>query len=429
MQNRKRWIFAAFSIVGFHHSAWTQSAKTQPPLLTTGVTGLIRASGLNNPQYVLSFIPVQRILLTVGEHPQTGEEVQSALKETPVSLDDLLHLELLRKDGPVYRLNYLLLTVQDQETIYKISEQFGTSLGGALQAHKEEFDQIIARYPNAPLRPQLLFDLVAGAALNWGGLALTTELGYRIKPPRHQDGSVYFVHSAQVGARTNLKGMYLDSEFAPAGPMMVATFGDGDSLPRLNGWPDIFDGLEHATDPWQEKPKVYGALQSEYMTYAFLALSDAGTVLEAISRGAYSDEALAKELTMAAERRNATIQLLLATGYLNESDHRYSIAVPLLTATDKPMVDATLGLSRTIMTSWLQENYPRMENQLSGLSPMRSGVPFSLAFSEVWHYEFGFATRALAESGFYANPRAASSQYQGYVPLVWTTSVLKAPGN
>jgi hypothetical protein len=93
------------------------------------------------------------------------------------------------------------------------------------------------------------------------------------------------------------------------------------------------------------------------------------------------------------------------------------------------MVDAILGLSRMVMTAWLQENYPRMKNQLSGLSPMRSGVPFSLAFSEVWHYEFGFATRALAESGFYANLRAAGNRYRGYVPLVWTTSVLKAPGN
>jgi hypothetical protein len=131
--------------------------------------------------------------------------VQSALKGTPVSLDDLLRLELLRKDGPAYRLNYLLLTVQDQETIYKVGERFGESLTGAFQAHKKEFGQIIERYPNASLRPQLLFDLVAGAALNWGGLDLTTELGYRITPPRHSDGTVYFVHSAQVGAHTNLK--------------------------------------------------------------------------------------------------------------------------------------------------------------------------------------------------------------------------------
>jgi hypothetical protein len=60
---------------------------------------------------------------------------------------------------------------------------------------------------------------------------------------------------------------------------------------------------------------------------------------------------------------------------------------------------------------------------------MRNGVPFSLAFSEVWHYEFGFATKSLAESGFYANPREQGNRYEGYVPLVWASSLLKGPGN
>jgi hypothetical protein len=78
----------------------------------------------------------------------------------------------------------------------------------------------------------------------------------------------------------------------------------------------VFDGLERATDPWQGEPKVYGALQSEYMTYAFVALIDAGTVMDAISRGINSDDALARELTIPVDRRNATLHLLLATGYL-----------------------------------------------------------------------------------------------------------------
>lgn len=119
----------------------------------------------------------------------------------------------------------------------------------------------------------------------------------------------------------------------------------------------------------------------------------------------------------------------MAIGYVRETDHRYSVGVPVLTLRDKPLVDDTLKLSREIMTDWLRRNYPTMQDELSGLSPMRNGVPFSLAFSEVWHYEFGFATKSLAESGFYANPRAQGSRYKGYVPLVWESSVLKGPGN
>ena len=79
------------------------------------------------------------------------------------------------------------------------------------------------------------------------------------------------------------------------------------------------------------------------------------------------------------------------------------------------------------MADWLRQNYPVMEQELTTLSPMRNGVPFSLAFSEAWHYTFGFATKWLAETSFYANPRSQGNRYQGYMPLVWANSVLKGP--
>ena len=70
-------------------------------------------------------------------------------------------------------------------------------------------------------------------------------------------------------------------------------------------------------------------------------------------------------------------------------------------------MNATLKLSLEIMRDWLQRNYPTVKDELSGLSPMRSGVPFALAFSEVWHYEFGFATKSLSEGGFLCESASA----------------------
>jgi len=399
------------------------------PLISTGVTGSISASGLDDPQYVLSFVPVQRLMLDAAQHPLTKAEVERGLAGTPVSLNHLLQLELLRQDKDTYRLNYLLLTVQDQQTIYRVSARYGQSLADAFRAHRVEFDQIFNRYPNAALRPQLAFGLIAGAALNWGGLDLTTELGYRIQQPRHANGDVYFVHSAEQGAHLDFVGLYLDSQTAPGSKMSFSTFGDGDSLPRLQGLPDVFDGLESATDSWRKTPDVYAALRSEYVTYILLAMDDAGQVMDAIANRTDTGAALAKALPIPEGRQKATLQLLMATGYLRETDHRYSVGVPLLTERDKPLVDATLKLSRAIMAEWIRRNYPPIKDELTGLSPMHNGVPFALAFSEVWHYTFGFATKSLAEGGFYANPRAPGNRYEGYVPLVWASSVLKTPGN
>lgn len=427
------WTLAAvFFVLGLGHAVQANNPADESigkPLISTGVTGRISGSGLDDPQYVLSFVPVQRLMLDAVQRPLTKREVDKALAGTPVSLNNLLQLELVRQEKDTYRLNYLLLTVQDQQTMYRVSATYGLSLADVFRAHKAEFDEIFSRYPNAALRPQLMFDLVAGAALNWGGLDLTTELGYRINPPRHPDGGVYFVHSKERGAQLDSKGLYLDSQTAPGSKMSFSTFGDGDSLPRLQGLPDVFDGLESATDDWRKMPDVFAALRSEYVTYILLAMDDAGLVMDAIAIGADTDTALAKALSIPETRRKTTLRLLTATGYLIETDHRYSAGVPILTEGDKPLVDATLHLSREIMAEWLHRNYLPMKNELSGLSPMRNGIPFSLAFSEVWHYEFGFATKSLAESGFYANPRAPGNRYDGYVPLVWASSVLKVPGN
>ncbi len=317
------------------------------PLLHTGVTGQITASGLKDPQYLLSFVPVQRLMLAAIGHPLMQAEIQTRLHGTPVSLNDLITVNLLRQDGTVYRLNYLLLTVQDQKTMYSIGERFGQSLGKAFQAHQAEFDQILRAYPNPNMRPQLLFDLVAGAALNWGGLDLTTELGYRVEPPHHPNGDVYFVHSEELGAKLDFKGLYLDSETAAGSTMSFSTFGDGNS--RLQGLPDVFDGVDTATESWRSLPEVYGALRSEYITYILVALDDAGQVMNAVAHGADTDTALANKVPIPKDRRAAAIRLLTAIGYLKISGERYSAGVPVLTENDKPMVDETLQLSRKIM--------------------------------------------------------------------------------
>jgi hypothetical protein len=426
------WMLASLLFMGSGHVVQAQDSAQNvagKPLISTGVTCSINASGLDDPQYVLAFLPVQRLMMQAAHYPLSKADIDKAVQGTPVTLDRLLQLELLRKEEDTYRLNYLLLTTEDQQTMYRVCAGYGKSLAEAFRSHRAEFDQIFSHYPTAGLRPQLMFGLIAGAALNWGGLDVTTELGYRVQPPRHANGSVYFVHSAEVGAHLDFKGLYLDSETAPGSKMSFSTFGDGVSSPRLQGLPDVFDGIESAMNDWKNSPEVYAALRSEYISLFLTAIEDAGQVMYAVANGTDTDAALAAVLTMPEERRKAIVGLLVAIGYVREADHRYSVGVPVITPGDKPLVDATLKLSREIMRDWLQRNYPAMKDELSGLSPMRNGVPFSLVFSEVWHYEFGFATKSLSESGFYLNPRAQGNRYEGYVPLVWASSLLKGPGS
>jgi hypothetical protein len=432
MRIHSEWALAGILVLGPGPTVQTEGSGAKAAdelLISTSVTGSIRASGLDDPQYVLSFIPIQRLMLDATRRPLAREEIERGVQGTPVTLDHLLRLDLLRKDGGRYRLNYLLFTVGDQRVVYSAGARCGQSLADAFRAHKAEFEEILGRYPNAALRPQLMFDLIAGPALNWGGLDLAMELGYRVQPPRHANGDVYLIHSAERGAQLDFRGLYLDSQTAPGSKMSFSTFGDGDSLPRLQGLPDVFEGLEGAVEDWKKLPDVYAALRSEYVVLVLLAIDDAGQIMSAIAEGTDTDTALAESVSIPEDRRRAILSLLAATGYLREVDHRYLVGVPVLTERDKPMVNAALKLSREIMIEWLRQNYPSLEKELAGLSPMRNGLPFSLVFNEVWHYVFGFATKSLAESGFCANPRARGTRYEGYVPLVWASSVLKDPGN
>lgn len=399
------------------------------PLLDTGVTGGIRASGLNDPQYALSFVPVQRLMLRLVAGPVSEDSASIALKDTPVSLNDLLGLGLVRRETDGVYLNYLLLTVDDQRAIYEHARVYGKSLADAFRARHPAFEAQLERYRDAPLRDELAFALIAGAALNWGGLELTTTLGYRAEPPHHPNGDVYFVHSSERGAHLSHQGLYLDSESVPGPKMSFATFGDGPSLPRLRGIPDVFDVLDEALQPWRETPDVYAGLRNEYLNYIFLAINEAGAVMYAVAASAETKVAIAAAVEMPAARLDANLDLLAAISYLHNEGENYRIAVPVLRAQDKDMVDSVLQLSEDIMTAWLRTHYPDMEDDLSGLSPMRNGVPFALAFSEVWHYTFGFAAKSLAESGFFTDPRAQGRAFEGYVPLVWESPVLRTPGS
>lgn len=153
------WIFVGILLLASGHSVRAQSSAENgdgEPLIHTGVTGSINASGLDDPQYVLSFVPVQRLMLEATRHPLTKSDIDKAVRGTPVTLNHLLQLELLRKDENTYRLNYLLLTTEDQQTMYRVCARYGQTLAEAFRSRKTEFDQIFGRYPNAALRPQLM---------------------------------------------------------------------------------------------------------------------------------------------------------------------------------------------------------------------------------------------------------------------------------
>jgi hypothetical protein len=161
------------------------------------------------------------------------------------------------------------------------------------------------------------------------------------------------------------------------------------------------------------------------LTYLGIANDDAGLVLARLAVEARPKAKLREALGLPAARFEATVSLLEALGYIRCEPDVYRLAVPVLIERDRVLVDSTLAIGRAVLTDWLERHNPELRRELAGLSPMKNGLPFELVFSEVWHYLFGFATKALAESGFVLDPRGPGRADKGYVPLVWANSLYR----
>ena len=75
-------------------------------------------------------------MMQATHHPFSKADIDKTLQGTPVTLDRLLQLELLRKEEDAYRLNYLLLTTEDQQAMYRVCAGYGKSLAEAFRSHR-----------------------------------------------------------------------------------------------------------------------------------------------------------------------------------------------------------------------------------------------------------------------------------------------------
>jgi hypothetical protein len=441
---RRQYFLALFcgTLIPLSHALGQTTATDSAPLLHTGITGVKRATGLSDPTFVLRLRPVQHVVLDAVAAPVSAPHIDSLLQGAPVSRADLVTLGILRPQGALYAIAYLVLTADDQRAIYSAAQTYGPSLARAYESHRAEFDRLFTRYHRAALRPDLAFAVIAGMSLNWDGLKLTTELNYRVAPTHYPNGDAYLFHSNQPGANNPGDGVYSESHSLPGPQMTFTTFGDGPSIPRLHGIPDVFDGpIEDGLAFLKNDAAAYGAVQGELIAYIEEATADAGRIMTALAAAPLTEPVLRARVQISATRFDASLKFLESLGYIRktgdaestrktgetESTRKtgdtYDVAVPVLTPRDKPMLDSTLALSRRIMTEWLAANHASMEHDLSGLSSVRDGLPFAAPFSEIWHYVFGTATKSLAADGFFADPRAPNHPDTGYVPLVWATSL------
>ncbi|RMG53059.1 MAG: hypothetical protein D6723_07720 [Acidobacteria bacterium] len=399
-------------------TAWTQHGNTvtrQRPLLRYSIVG--SSSCDKKPCYseVMSDIAVQKFLLELAQGPQEVDVARAAMAGSAVSIADLLALRLIRREGERYFLNFALYTATDVKRIRDTSERYAESLAAAILARRTEIEDALRAYDAPGVDPKAVtYFLLGCASLDWDGLNLTAEKGYRKTTAQRPDGT--YVPAAEEMSDESLEKVYWGSHNSTYDNIHLTSFGDHHSLPRFM-LPDLLWRTPRFPSSYPDALKA--ALQ-ELLAESFKRIGyQLGRIMLALRDGEKSGADLAQATEVKQSEVQALLHVLVALDYVIEHHGLYRARIPVLTRRDEVMARKILAIGRQVMERWLAENYESIKEELKDLSFSRSGVPFSEGVTMIWHYLFGITNRKLVEAGLFADPYATTRRYKGAIPVVY----------
>jgi hypothetical protein len=386
----------------------------QPRLLKPSIVG--SSSCDSDPCYskVMKRLPVQRVLLRLAAGPVDAVDVNGLLNGEDGDLKDLTALGLIRRDGNLYRLNFALFTASDQRRIREVSERWAASLAAAVLERRGDIEDALHHYDAPGVdRGAVAFFVLGCASLDWDGLALTAEEGYRKATGEHPDGE--YVPVALEVADLSLKRIYWGSSYTSVDGIGLTSFGDHHALPRLM-FPDLLyrvpDYSSTVPDP------LRASLDSLLRMSVVRSIGTLARTMLVLRDGEKGPGDLAAAVGVSEQEVQALLDLMVKLDYVREDQGRFSARIPVLTQRDEAMVSRLRAIGREVMKAWLAKNFEAIRSELKDLSFTRSGVPFEEGFTMIWHYLFGMANQHLVEAGLFADPYSPSRRFQGAIPVV-----------
>ena len=400
----------------------------------SGYAGSVPRDARDKARTYFNMPAVRGILARLESGSITETEVMIALAGSDAKLADLVRVSLLRKDGNRYSIGFAYFTADDMRAIYKVADRVGPSLAAAYVAHRKDFERIFAAYPVKSVpRSQIAFVLLTGFCLNWNGLEVTKDLGYR--RPVMVEGEAFrysFWASEEVPGR-DYHGVIWGRSTLPGEDYSFSSFGDPESDPRLN-FPDLLY-LDAATLP-EPLPKLMERVglrpNADFGQPNEHVLGDelrkpVIKILTSLRTGTRSARELSR---LVGQDERPTLDLLQEIDYV-QRDARglYHLRVPVFRDADRTMIDRTLALNRRILKSWFAAHDVELRSDLDSLTAIRTGLPFEALFTQIWHEIFGVVTRELIDSKLVADPYSAEARSKGSFSSVWRTALYsRTPG-
>jgi hypothetical protein len=379
---------------------------------------------------------VRRVIYALESGPIPTARAEALLAGGPATLDDLARVKLVRRQGGAVSLGFAYFTAADMARIHAVAQRYAPSLVAAYRAKAPQFAAVWMRYPVASVdRGQIAFDLIAGVGLNWDGLDILSEGGWRKPELVSGAGWRYSFFASEATPGYDYKGYYWGSSAFPADlpgidppmPLAFVSFGDPDSDPRMN-FPDLL-GLNGP----DLKPAVRAAvarlgLRNDPLTgpdtLGVEAGRQVGRLLIALRAHAASEAEL--QAALPGDPVAAELQLLTAIAYVRaRPDGRFDLAVPVFDTEDRSMFEAARSLNKAIIRRWIAANYGPIRGQLRDLTALRQGVSYEALFTQIWHELFGLATRELVAQHLVGDPYAPTNPSPGSLGMAWRPDLLQ----
>jgi hypothetical protein len=212
----------------------------------------------------------------------------------------------------------------------------------------------------------------------------------------------------------------------------LTSFGDH-YAPFRFALPDLVWNLGRAfPDVMWQAARSYGVEVPEELRPALAGIGrralaqmaeEVSAVMMALRAGERSAGDIAAITGRSERETEALLSLLEALDYVRLDSGRYATVIPVFSEDDRSMVQGVLSLGHELLTVWFEDNYDRLEADLTRATPLGDPLPFEDTFYYVWHYVFGAANRILVEEGMFEDPYGGDRRYTGFVPVVWHRSV------
>lgn len=386
----------------------------------TGTASTV-TSGFDNPYELLALPQVQRLAERALSGPLTEAEVVAALAGTGATLQQLVTADILRPESGRYVLAFNVVTAADKRLIRSVADPAGRRLAAMIAEEWPRFERILARYDLAGVdRDLVAMALVGCVMLDWDGLGVTAEQGYRTRPVRKANGDAYLMTMMENMQGLSVRALYWGSHNnqVAGDRIMMTTFGDHES-PRRAGFPDIIDQVSTSRLSQFLARDVAGALATVFSDSLSEHQGRAGPIMIALRDGPRTAAELAGLTSAEPAELARTLRLLQALPYVDREGEAYRSRIPVFTARDAAMLAEFRAAGKDLMRRWLAEEYAPIREQLAGLSAVRAGVPYEIVFTQIWHDLFGWTNYHLAARGLVYNPYGPDAEFVSFVPFVW----------